>query len=113
MFELNAADETTNDLLASLIEVLKEAPYSNFQRWSSIKVDLWSMRKLDWKQDGSDLMKEAEIYYQEAINTHKWGRKSCKPDVQYAFKSTTSDDEWREVQRTTINPRCIRIKSKH
>jgi len=42
------------------------------------------MRKLDWKQDGSNLREEAEIYYQEAINTHKWGRKSYRPDVQYA-----------------------------
>jgi len=57
------------------------------------------MRKLDWKQDGSDLMEEAEIYYQEAINTHKWGRKSYKPDVHYAFKSTTSDDERTEVEK--------------
>jgi hypothetical protein len=47
MFELNAADETTNDLLANLIEALKEAPDSKFQRWLSNQVDLWSMRKLD------------------------------------------------------------------
>jgi hypothetical protein len=99
MFELNAADETTNDLLANLIEALKEAPDSNFQRWLSNQVDLWSMRKLDWKQDGSDLMEEAEIYYQEAINTHKWGRKTYKPDVHYAFKSTTSEEEWTEVKK--------------
>jgi len=39
MFELNAADETTNDLLANLIEALKEAPDSNFQRWLSNQVD--------------------------------------------------------------------------
>ena len=57
------------------------------------------MRKLDWKQDGSDLMEEAEIYYQEAINTHKWGRKTYKPDVHYAFKSTTSEEEWTEVEK--------------
>jgi hypothetical protein len=100
MFELNAADKTTNDLLANLIEALKEAPDSNFQRWLSNQVDLWSMRKLDWKQDGSDLMEEAEIYYQEAINTHKWGRKTYKPDVHYAFKSTTSKDEWADVDKT-------------
>ena len=72
-------------MLANLIEALKEAPDSNFQRWLSNQVDLWSMRKLDWKQDGSDLMEEAEVYYQEAINTHKWGRKTYKPDVHYAF----------------------------
>jgi hypothetical protein len=99
MFELNAAGETTNDLLANLIEALKEAPDSNFQRWLSNQVDLWSVRKLDWKQDGSDLMEEAEIYFQEAINTHKWGKKSHKPDVHYAFKSTTSDDEWAQVEK--------------
>ena len=105
MFELNAAGETTNDLLANLIEALKEAPDSNFQRWLSNQVDLWSMRKLDWKQDGSDLMEEAEVYYQEAINTHKWGRKTYKPDVHYAFKSTTSEDESTEVERTEDKPK--------
>jgi hypothetical protein len=99
MYELNAAGETTNDLLANLIEALKEAPDNNFQRWLSNQVDLWSMRKLDWKQDGSDLMEEAEIYYKEAMNTHRWGRKTYRPDVQYAFKSTTSDDEWTEVEK--------------
>jgi len=44
-------------------------------------------------------MEEAEIYYHEAINTHKWGRKSYKPDVHYAFKSATSEDEWAEVEK--------------
>jgi len=88
MYELNAAGETTNDLLANLIEALKEAPDRNFQRWLSNQVDLWSMRNLDWKQDGSDLMEEAEIYYQEAINTHRRGKKAYKHDVQYAFKAT-------------------------
>jgi len=64
MYELNAAGETTNDLLAN-------------QRWLSNQVDLWSVRKLDWKQDGSDLMEEAEIYYQEAINT-QMGKESMQ-----------------------------------
>jgi len=99
MFELNAADEATNDLLANLIEALKEAPDSNFQRWLSNQVDLRSMRKSDWKLDGSDLMEEVEIYYQEAINTHKWGRKTHKPEVHYDFKSTTSKEEWTEVEK--------------
>lgn len=30
-YELNAAGETTNDLLANLTEALKEAPDDNFQ----------------------------------------------------------------------------------
>jgi hypothetical protein len=96
LFQLNAAGETTNDLLADLIEALKEAPDANFQRRLSNQVDLWSMRKLDWKQDGSDLMKEAEVYYLEAINTHRWGRKAHRQDIQYAFKATNSDTETKE-----------------
>jgi hypothetical protein len=47
IYELNAAGETTNDLLANLIEALKEAPDVNFQRMLPNQVDLWSMRKLD------------------------------------------------------------------
>ncbi len=34
------------------------------------------------------------------LNTHKWGRKTYKPDVHYAFKSTTSEDELTEVEKT-------------
>ncbi len=36
------AGEVTNDLLANLVEALKEAPDSNFQRWLSNQVDLWT-----------------------------------------------------------------------
>jgi hypothetical protein len=96
LYELDAAGEVTNDLLAILIEALKEAPDSNFQRWLSNQVDLWSMRKLDWKQDGSDLMEEAETYYQEAISTNRWGRKAHKQEIQYAFKSMESGEETEE-----------------
>jgi hypothetical protein len=102
MYEFNAAGETTNDLLANLIEALKEAPDSNFQRWLSNQVDLWSMRKLDWRQDGSDLMEEAEIYYQEAINTHRWVKKAYRHDVQYAFKATNSETETEEEKEKPL-----------
>jgi hypothetical protein len=51
------------------------------------------MRKLDWKQDGSDLMDEVEVYYQEAINTHRWGKKTHKQDVVNAFKTEELESE--------------------
>ena len=95
IYELNAAGETTNDLLANLIEALKQAPDMNFQRWLNNQVDLWSMRKIDWKEDGSDLMEEAEVYYQEALTTHRWGKRS-KPEVTYAFKAMDSLPETEE-----------------
>jgi glutamyl/glutaminyl-tRNA synthetase len=107
LYELDAAEEVTNDLLANLIEALKEAPDSNFQRWLSNQVDLWSMRKLDWKQDGSDLMEEAETYYQEAISTNRWGRKAQKQEIQYAFKSVESGEETEEEKE---NPKQVVMK---
>jgi hypothetical protein len=42
------------------------------------------------------LMEEAEIYYQEAINKHRWGRKAHSIDVQYVFKATNSETETKE-----------------
>jgi hypothetical protein len=87
-------------LKASITRTVYNKIYLQREKYTSNQVDLWSMRKLDWKQDGSDLMEEAEVYYQEAINTHKWGRKTYKPDVHYAFKSTTSEDELTEVEKT-------------
>jgi hypothetical protein len=59
------------------------------------------MRKLDGKQDGSDLMEEAEIYYQEAINTHRRGKKAYRHDIQYAFKATNSETETKEEKEKT------------
>ncbi len=65
-------------------------------------MDLWSMRKLDWKQDGSDLMQEAEVYYLEAISTHRWERKAHRQDVHYAFKATNSDTETEEEKEKSL-----------
>jgi hypothetical protein len=39
------------------------------------------------------MVEEAEIYYQEAINTHRLGKKGYRQDVQYAFKATNSETE--------------------
>ena len=65
------------------------------------------MRNLDWKQDGSDLMEEAEIYYQEAINTHRRGKKAYKHDVQYAFKATILRQKHKKRKR---NPKLTAMK---
>jgi hypothetical protein len=107
LYELDAAEEVTNDLLANLIEALKEAPDSNFQRWLSNQVDLWSMRKLDWKQDGSDLMEEAETYYQEAISTNRWGRKA------QSRRSNMHSSQWsqeKKPKKKRKNPKQVVMK---
>jgi hypothetical protein len=91
LYELNAAGETTKDLVTNLISALEKAPDAKFQRWFSTQVDLWSMRQRNWKEDGSDLMEEAELYYKEAKLTGKWGKKAPNIDTMYAFQETKDD----------------------
>jgi hypothetical protein len=47
-------------------------------------------------------MEEAETYYQEAINTHRWGRKAYRQDVHYALKATNSDTETKEEKEKPL-----------
>jgi hypothetical protein len=68
------------------------------------------MRKIDWRVDGSDLMEDAEVYYQEAINTHRWGKKTQKQDVVYAFKAE-SDEEVNEPETTNSFEETIKALS--
>jgi hypothetical protein len=99
LYELNAAGETTLDLVSNLIMALQRAPDANFQRWFSNQIDLWSVRQRDWKEDGSDLMEEAELFYKEAKQTNKWGKKVPNADTMYAFQATTEDDEPEEERK--------------
>jgi hypothetical protein len=96
LYELNAAGETTMDLITNLITAMQKAPDGNFQRWLSNQIDLWSVRQKDWKEDGSELMEEAELYYKEAKSTGNWGKKSSNVDTMYAFQATR--DEVYEVE---------------
>ncbi len=98
LYELNAASETTMDLLTNLLTALQKAPDGNFQRWLSNQIDLWSVRQKDWREDGSDLMEEAELYYKKAKSTGNWGKKTPIGDAMsmYAFQATT--DEAYEVE---------------
>ena len=64
------------------------------------------MRKKDWKEDGSDLMEEAELFYKEAKQTHKWGKKTNNVEAMYAFQATTEDDEPKEERRLRPYKEC-------
>jgi hypothetical protein len=99
LHELNAAGETTQDLISNLIMAMQKAPDGNFQRWFSNQIDLWSVRKKDWKEVGSDLMEEAELFYKEAKQTNKWGKKVPNVDTMYAFQATTEDDKPKEDRK--------------
>jgi hypothetical protein len=93
LYELNAAGETTQDLVTNLIVALQKAPDANFQRWFANQVDLWSMKQKNWKQDGSDLMEEAELYFKEAKQTGRWGKRAANTETVYAFQATREDSK--------------------
>jgi len=98
LYELNAAGETTMDLITNLLSAMQKAPDTNFQRWLSNQIDLWSVRKKDWKEDGSDLMEEAELYYKEAKSNGTWGKKASNTDTMYAFQATRDEDPEYQAQ---------------
>jgi hypothetical protein len=45
----------------------------------------------NWKEDGSDLMEEAELYFKEAKQTGRWGKKAAITEISYAFQATRDD----------------------
>jgi len=103
MDQLQAAGETTMDLLTNLMEALKLAPNADFQRWLKMRIDMWSTKQLDWKQDGSDLMEEAEQYYLELKTTRSWQPKT-KGGELYALECTIPGESENSEDSKTDQP---------
>ena len=90
--ELEAAGEKTLDLVANLLAGLEKAPDVNFQRWLANKRDRWVMKEIDWREDGTDLMDDAESFYLNLKNSKVWGHKPSKESI-YALQATAETDE--------------------
>jgi hypothetical protein len=72
--KVRAAGEDTKDLLTNLIAALRQSSIPDFLRWLNLRVDMWSTKQIDWQSDGSDLMQEAEGYYQELRAQRLWNK---------------------------------------
>ena len=90
--ELEAAGEKTLDLVANLLAGLERAPDTNFQRWLASKKDRWVMKEIDWREDGTDLMDEAESFYLNLKNSKAWGQRSNKESA-YALQATAENED--------------------
>jgi hypothetical protein len=90
--ELEAAGEKTLDLVANLLAGLERTPDVNFQRWLANKRDRWVMKEIDWREDGTDLMDEAESFYLNLKNSKAWGQRSNKESA-YALQATAEDED--------------------
>jgi len=70
--ELEAVGEKTYDLVSNLLAALEEAPNEKFKRWLEAKQNQFIMREKNWKEDGSDLMDEAETFFLNLKNNRSW-----------------------------------------
>jgi hypothetical protein len=106
--QLHAARETTMDLLTNLMEALKLAPNNDFQRCLNMRIDMWSTKQIDWKQDGSDLMEEAEQYYQELRTTRAWGTRGKCP-ITYALSATYELEDDQEPEDMEDKENAVKL----
>ena len=54
---------TTLDLVANVLAALEKTPNPVFQRWLERRKNMWALKQIEWKEDASDLMDEAESFY--------------------------------------------------
>ena len=89
---LRATGEDTKDLLTNLIAALRQSSNQDFLRWLNLRVDMWSTKQIDWQPDGSDLMQEAEGYYQELKAQRLWSKKGAVGPM-YINEATVQEEE--------------------
>jgi hypothetical protein len=89
---LRAAGEDTKDLLTNLIAALRQSSNQDFLRWLNLRVDMWSTKQIDWQPDRSDLMQEAEGYYQELKVQRLWSKKGAVGQM-YINETTVQEEE--------------------
>jgi hypothetical protein len=95
--ELEAAGEKTFDLVSNLLAALEEAPNEKFKRWLETKQNQFIMKEVNWKEDGSDLMNEAETFFLNLKNNRSWWPKQ-ENDQIYALQATEILDNETDVE---------------
>ena len=110
--KLHAAGEDTHDLLSNLIQALRKAPDVDFTRWLDMRFDLWSTRQLEWNDDGTDLMDQAEEYYLELKQRGTWGRRrGAAPVYAYEAQELSDDDSWNSNISATEDEKEVHAKA--
>jgi hypothetical protein len=69
------------------------------------------MKQRNWRPDGSDLMEKEELYFKEAKQTGRWGKKAANIETMYALQATKDDgkrkhndheDDEKEINQSEI-----------
>jgi hypothetical protein len=86
--ELEASGEKTLDLVANVLAALEKAPNPVFQRWLEGRKNMWALKQLEWKEDASDLMDEAESFYLNLREGRSWKKPHDDRARAYALKAS-------------------------
>jgi len=106
--KLRATGEDTKDLLTNLIAALRQSSSPDFLRWLNLRVHMWSTKQIDWQPDGSDLMQEAEGYYQELRAQRLWNKKGA-PGSMYINEALEHGQE----ENSIITELLENVENKH
>jgi len=84
---LEAVGEKTYDLVSNILAALEEAPNKKFKRWLEAKQNQLIMKEVNWKENGSDLMDEAETFLLNLRKKKAWWPKHESKQL-YALGAT-------------------------
>ena len=90
MAELEAAGETSSDLITNLFNALEKTPNNRFKNWLEGERAKYTMKETDFKEDGSDLMDKAEQFY---MSVQSGNQQPQKYRPYFALQATTQDED--------------------
>jgi hypothetical protein len=75
------------------MEALKLAPNTDFNDWIKLRIQQWSTKQINYKEECSDLITEAQEFFTELKTTKAWKQNHhldniamhCNPLIQEAI----------------------------
>ena len=75
-------------MVANVLAALEKASNPVFQRWLEGRKNMWALKQLEWKDDASDLMDEAESFYLNLREGRSWKKPHDDRARVYALKAS-------------------------
>jgi len=111
--ELEASGEKTLDLVANVLAALEKAPDPVFQRWLEGRKNMWVLKQIEWKEDASDLMDEAEAFYLNLREGRSWRKPHDDRARAYALKASDASFSSDSTQEDTMELSTLKKLKSH
>jgi hypothetical protein len=106
--ELEASGEKTLDIVANVLAALEKAPYPVFQRWLEGRNNIWALKQIEWQEDASDLMDEAESFYLNLREGRPWKKPHDDRPRAYALKASDASVSSDSTQEDTMESSALK-----